>query len=104
MSTKAAHLKELKAKLDEWRAALDRLEAEAREASADAEPRYKSQIAELRQKAEEAEKTLVKIQEGDEDAMRDLKQGAGNIWSAFKKNFAKAKSEFKRGYKEGMED
>lgn len=105
MSTRrAAYMEKLKAQIDEWRAALDRLEAEAREASAGAEPRYKGQIRELRQKADEAQKTLTKIQEGNEDAWKDLTKGAKTAWSAFKKSLAKAKSEFKRGYKEGLDE
>lgn len=105
MSTRrAAYMEKLKAQIDEWRAALDRLEAEAREASADAAPKYKRQIRELRQKAEEAQETLAKIHEGDQDAWRDLKKDAKTAWGAFKKSLAKAKSEFQRGYKEGLDE
>jgi chromosome segregation ATPase len=104
MSTRASHVEKLKAQLVEWRADLDRLEAEARRTTSDGELRYQKEIAELRQKAEEAQETLQKIKEGDEDAWNDLKKGAENMWGAFKKSFVKAKSEFKRGYKEGMDD
>jgi hypothetical protein len=104
MSTRASYVEKLKAQLTEWREDLDRLEAEAKNAAPDAEPRYGEQITELRQKAEEAQETLSKIREGDEDAWKDLKKGAENMWGAFKKSFVKAKSEFKKGYKEGSEE
>jgi hypothetical protein len=104
MSTRASHVEKLKGQLAEWRADLDRLEAKAKKASSDAELRYQKEIVELRQKAEEAQETLLKIQEGDQDAWKDLKKGAENMWGAFKKSFVKAKSEFKKGYKEGSEE
>jgi len=104
MSTRVSYVEKLKAQLTEWRADLDRLEAEAKNAAPDAELRYGEQITELRQKAEEAQETLSKIREGDEDAWKDLKKGAENMWGAFKKSFVKAKSEFKKGYKEGSEE
>ena len=104
MSTRASYVEKLKAQLDEWRADLDRLEAEAKKASPGTELRYGEQIKELRQKAEEAQETLLKIREENEDAWKDLKKGAENMWGAFKKSFVKAKSEFKKGYKEGSEE
>jgi len=43
-------------------------------------------------------------QEAGDDAWEDLKQGAENAWNALRDSFSKAKSEFKRGYRRGLEE
>ena len=72
MTVRDEYIKKLKADLDEWKADLDTLEAEA-------EIKYEGHIKELRQKLEEAQQTLTKIREEGEDTWEDLKQGAETI-------------------------
>ena len=48
MSERDAYVEKMKAKLDEWNAEIDRLEAKARGAEADARLRYNKQIESLR--------------------------------------------------------
>ena len=66
--------------------------------------KYEENIKELRQKLEEARQTLTKINDASEDTWEDLKQGAETIWDMYKTSFKKAKSEFKRGYRECLEE
>jgi hypothetical protein len=104
MTEKGSHKAKLKARLEELNAELDRLEAEMQESGEETPPAQRDQIRILKEKTLALNEALGNIQESDEDSWQDLKQGAENIWTTFRKNFSKAKSEFKRGYKEGMED
>ena len=97
MSTKEAYEQKLQAQLDEWNADLDTLEAET-------EIKHEGHIKELRQKLEDARQTLPKICEEGEDTWEDFKQGAETIWNMYKNSFKKAKSEFKRGYRESLKE
>lgn len=90
MTVRDEYIKKLKADLDT-------LEAEA-------EIKHEWHIKELRQKLENAQQTLAKISEEGEDTWEDLKQRAETVWNMYKNSFKKAKSEFKRGYREGVEE
>jgi chromosome segregation ATPase len=104
MSTRDAYVAKLKAQLDELNTDLDRLEDEARKASADAKVQYEGQIRELRQKAQGSQQTLTKIRQANENAWDDLKEGAETAWTMLKDSFAAAKSEFKKGYDQGLKE
>jgi chromosome segregation ATPase len=104
MTTREAYVARLKAQLDELNADLDALEDEARKASADAKVQYERQIRELRQKAQRSQQTLTKIRQANENAWDDLKGGAGTAWTMLKESFSAAKSEFKKGYDQGLKE
>ena len=104
MTTREAYLEKLKAQLDEWNKDLDGLDRETSKADAKTKIKYEEQIKELRQNVEEAQQTLTKIRDASENTWEDLKQGAETIWDMYKNSFKKAKSEFKRGYREGLEE
>ena len=108
MTTREAYLEKLKAQIDEWDKDLDRLDRETLKADAKTKKKYEKQIKELRQKAEEAQQNLTKIHDAvddaDDDAWEELKQGANTLWNMYEHSFKKAKSEFKRGYREGLEE
>lgn len=104
MSKRDIYVKKLKAQLDEWNADLDRFEVRIQKAKADVKKEQLAQLAELRQKTAHAQQTLARIQNGGDDAWEDLKQGAENAWNALRDSLSEAKSEFKRGYREGMKE
>lgn len=103
MVTREGFEAKLKEQINGWNADLDKLEADA-----DAKIKYEKQIKALRQKAEEAQQNLTKIHDAgddaDDDAWEDLKQGAKTLWDMYEHSFKKAKSEFERGYREGLEE
>ncbi|MBU1904996.1 MAG: coiled coil domain-containing protein [Proteobacteria bacterium] len=99
MATREEFEAKLKEQINGWNADLDKLEADA-----EAKIKYEKQIKELRQKAEEAQQNLTKIHDASDDAWEDLKQGAKTLWNMYENSFKKAKSEFKRGYREGLEE
>jgi len=103
MATREEFEAKLKEQINGWNAGLDKLETDT-----EAKIKYEKQIKELRQKAEEAQQNLTKIHDAgddaDDDAWEDLKQGANTLWNMYEHSFKKAKSEFKRGYREGLEE
>jgi len=99
-----AYVQKLKAKIDEWNAEMDRLAAKADQAEAEAKIEYHRQLEDVRAKRKEVENRLAQLQQAGEGSWEDLKQGLENSWEILKKSFAKAKSEFERGYREGRED
>ena len=104
MITREAYVAELKAQLDELNADLDALEGEARKASADAKVQYERQIRELRQKVQRFQQTLTKSRQANDNAWDDLKEGAETGWTMLKESFTAAKSEFKKGYDQGLKE
>lgn len=89
-----AYLEKAKAQLDEWNADLDKLEARAREAKADAKIKYDEQITAVRERRDNANQKFAEIQSASEDAWENLKQGAEDAWSSLKEAITKAKSQF----------
>ena len=99
-----AYVKELKTKMEEWGAEIDKIETIAGQAEADSEKRFHKELEELRKKHQEIEAKIVELQQASEGGWDDLRQGLENSWEILKTSFTKAKSEFERGYREGRED
>ena len=99
-----AYVQKLKAKIDEWNAEIDKLAAKAGQADAGSKIAYHKRIEDLRAKRKDVENKLAEVQQAGEGAWEDLKQGLENSWEIFKISFTRAKSEFKRGYKEGRKE
>lgn len=95
MSTRDAYVEKLKAKLDEWKAALERFEAKANGAEADAKIEYDEQIRELKGQREEAERQLRELEHAREDAWRDMRNGLESAWKRIETAFSDAKGRFK---------
>lgn len=99
-----AYVQQLKAKIDEWNAGIDKLEAKAGQAEAEMKTKYLQEVEELRAKQKDLETKIVSLQNASESAWEDLKQGIESSWETLKDSFIRAKSEFERGYKEGREE
>ena len=99
-----AYVQKLKAQLDEWNADINKLEAESDQAEAGTKIEYQKRIADLRARLKEVGDKIGELQQTGEEPWENLKQGLENSWEILKANFTKAKSEFKRGYKETRED
>lgn len=83
-----AFVKKMKAKLDEWNAEIDKLEAQSRQKGADVQADYQKRIADLKDKRQETRQKLDKLQDAGESAWEDLKSGvelaAGAMGDALK--------------------
>lgn len=75
MSEKASYRQKIRAKLDEWNAEIDKFEAKADQAQADAQIEYYEQLKKLRALQEEAGNKLEALDEAGEDAWEDVKDG-----------------------------
>lgn len=80
MMDKDTYQRKMQAQLDQWKAEIDKLQAQAREASADMQARYQDEIHELRQKRSEMEAQYDKIQAASAEAWKDFKTGADQAW------------------------
>ncbi|SDC02474.1 coiled coil domain-containing protein [Ruegeria marina] len=80
MDEKNAYRQKLEARLDQWRADIDKLQAKANEASADARLEYEKQIEKLRGLQQEAREKLEKLDQAGGEAWKDLKSGIEKAW------------------------
>jgi uncharacterized coiled-coil DUF342 family protein len=80
MTDRSAYRQKLEAQLDEWRAEIDKLQAKAVEAGADARIEYEKQVEELREQQKEAQERLEELNDAGEEAWDDLKDGVEKAW------------------------
>jgi len=94
MSEKDAYQKKLEAKLDEWRAELQRLKAKAAGAEADVEIELKERLIDLRAKRDHAELRLEKLRNAGEGAWQELKSGIERAVDDFGQAVKRARERF----------
>ena len=97
------YLQQLKAKMKEWRAEINKLAARAEQAEAQAKIEYQKRIDKLEKNQKDLEDKIDTVQQAGESSWEDLKEGIDHSWKIFKMSLSEAKSEFERGYKEGKE-
>jgi hypothetical protein len=85
----------MKAKLDEWNADIDKLEAQAKSAEADAQIRFQQQLDHLKATRDDAAKRLRELQDASADAWETMRQGAESAWEEMTKAFKDATGRFK---------
>ncbi|MFN3954384.1 MAG: hypothetical protein ACK4LQ_08010 [Pararhodobacter sp.] len=95
MDDKDQYVEKAKARLDQWNADIDKLQAQAAEARADARIAYERQIAELRKQRDEAEAKLKEVNAASGEAWRDMKAGFDKAWDNASSAFDKAMSRFR---------
>lgn len=94
MDDKSAYQQKLEARLDQWRADIDKLEAKAAEAGADARLKYQNEVKALRAKQDEARKKLEELGEAQGAAWKDLKSGVETAWDNLGKAVRNAADRF----------
>jgi len=95
MSAKQAYEKKLEARLDEWKAEIDKLKAKAAGAEADAQLQYEKEIDNLQKRQAEARQKLEELRKAGDDAWEDMKAGIENAWSELQDAMGKATARFK---------
>ncbi len=95
MSNRDLYIEKMKAQLDSWNASIEKLEAQARNAEADAKIKYREQIAELKKRREEAREKLAELREASEGAWHDLQSGIDHAWDAMEQAIKTAMSRFR---------
>jgi chromosome segregation ATPase len=95
MSEKNAYIDKLKAQLDVWAAEIDKLEAKAKMAGADARIDLERRIKDLRSQQDSTQSRIAELENASEDAWEDLKEGVESAWNNFRKGLEDATSRFK---------
>ena len=90
-----AYINKIKAKLDEWNAEIDTLEAKYRRKEADVRASYQARIDELKEKRGSAAQELERLQAAGKHAWEDLKDGMERAAKALGEAIHAAKSKFK---------
>jgi len=94
MSKRDEYVERLKAQLDQWNAEVTKWEAQAREAQASMRAEYDKQLAEFRERRDQALKTLHDVQSASVDMWADLARGSDEAWAKMREAFEKARSHF----------
>jgi chromosome segregation ATPase len=95
VSTREAYVDKIKARLDAWNADIDRLQARAREAEADARLKYDEQIKEMKAQRDAAEAKLREARSASEVAWRDMRGGFEKAWEDMSGAFENAMKRFR---------
>jgi hypothetical protein len=82
MTEKTAYRQKLEAQLDEWGVEIDKLQAKASEASADAQSELEKQVHDLRDQEADAREKLDELSEAGEDAWQDVRGGVEQAWNS----------------------
>lgn len=95
MSNRDAYVEKMKAKIDEWNADIEKMEAKARGAEADAKIKYSEQLTAMRQHRDEARARMRELQVASEDAWERIRDGMESAWASMSKGFRDAADRFK---------
>jgi uncharacterized coiled-coil DUF342 family protein len=95
MEDRKKYIDKMSAKLKEWDAEIQKLEAKADSAKADVKARYSKQIVDLRNKKDEAQQKLNQLQQASEDAWEELKDGIEKSWGTLGDSIKKAYSKLR---------
>lgn len=101
MTIKQNEIDALKSKLDEWDAKIDRLEAQGREAKAQANSEFHKRLAKAKSKREEAANYLSQLRDAQSDAWEVTLEGAKEVWGNMKQTIHEATEAFQEGMKKG---
>ncbi|MGY4879190.1 hypothetical protein ACLUEY_15065 [Vreelandella aquamarina] len=95
MSQRDEFVEDMKARLDEWNAEIDKLTAKAHQANDDAREKYKEDIERLKQRQAETEQRLEELQHASSEAWDTIREGMEDSWELMQKAFRDASSRFK---------
>ncbi len=96
MDKKDAYVEKLKAQLDLWKADIDKLEAKAKKATAEARVKYEERIDELRSKWDNTMDKLMDIENIDEYEWEDLKTEVDKIGESFFEEYKKLRKKIEK--------
>lgn len=88
------YIDNMAAKLKEWNAEIEKLEAKAQEAGADAKKEVSKEIQDLRTKKQAAEYKLEDIKEAGEDSWKELQAETENALEDIKSSLENAVNRF----------
>lgn len=89
------YVKKMKAKLDEWNAEIDKLEARSRQKEAEVQEDLEKRITALKTKRQATGEKIEKLQSAGESAWQDLKIGVEEAVGALGQALESARARFK---------
>lgn len=95
MSDRDAYIEKTKAMLDQWNAQIERMQAKADEAEANAKIEYQKQVEDMQARRDEAEAKLNDLRNASDDAWSDMRAGFDAAWQNLSSAFDTARSRFK---------
>ena len=99
-----AYIQRLKSMLDEWNVEIDRLAEREDKAGSNAKIEYHKKLDELRAKRDDIKIRIDAIQKSGDDAWEDLKFDLESSWEFLREGLSVFKSEFQKGYNEGLKE
>ena len=96
MNDKQLYQQKMQARLDEWKAEVDKLKAKASGASADVQLDLNQQIRVLERSIDEGKVKLSELAEASEDAWESIKDGIESAWDSLKSGATDAAAKFKK--------
>lgn len=94
MSERQHYIDKIQARLDQWNAEIEKLQAKSREAEADSKIDHQKQIETLRERRDAAEQKIGDVRNASDDAWQDAKAGLDKAVDDLSSAFDKAKSRF----------
>lgn len=101
--TEKSPMEELKSEIAECKSELQKLEARAQEAEGTEKAAYEEQISSFQKRLIDVQDQLLEMSVDRQGWDKEIRQGAGGAWNRLKKGLKNAKTEFKKGYDEGLE-
>lgn len=96
MDKRDVYVEQLKARLDEWNAELNRAEAQAIEARADLKLSYDEGLQRMRVQREEAWRHLHDVEEASEEGWERLRRSFEQAWDDIRSGFERARDRFRQ--------
>jgi hypothetical protein len=90
-----AYVEEMKVKLDQWNAGMDKFQVKANQATADVLADYKYHLERIKAKRGEFEVKMSELKAAGETAWEDLKSGVESSWQTMGDALHAAKSKFR---------
>ncbi|NHI02017.1 coiled coil domain-containing protein [Oceanimonas sp. MB9] len=95
MNERELYQQKAEAKLSEWKAELDKLKAQARQADADTRIELNRQIEAMDAQIEQGESRIRELSEASEQGWQELKQGFETAWGNLSDAFDRAVDRFR---------
>ncbi|MEJ2043280.1 MAG: coiled coil domain-containing protein [Reinekea sp.] len=90
MNKRELYHQKSQAQLDEWKAEVDKLKAQAAGSSADAQLEFTKQLKTLENKIEIGKEKLARLADSSDGAWESVKQNMDFAWGAIKSTFSDA--------------
>ena len=92
MTKKDAYIKKMKAKLDEWSAEIDKLQAKAKQAEAGLQLEYQDEINQVKTLKMAAQKKLTELKDTGDSVWEELRTGVDAAWKELENAISKVQS------------